>query len=128
EELRPSDEGVEEAGPVEAIDEIVALTEPDETGQKEEVMEETEINEAEEIAAATIEQGSGLSSDANNEHILELIDQGFSFKEQHFWLEAARCFETAWELTGDDELKYLLGVELMAIYESPPGTGDGSIN
>jgi len=46
-----------------------------------------------------------------------LIEQGFLHKEAANLPEAVACFEEAWDITMDDELKRNLSIELLNIYQ-----------
>jgi len=52
----------------------------------------------------------------NEKQVINLIDSAFACREDNSQ-EAARYFEEAWEITADYNLKYLLTMELIAIYK-----------
>ncbi|MDD3268708.1 MAG: hypothetical protein PHX14_05255, partial [Syntrophomonadaceae bacterium] len=49
--------------------------------------------------------------------LLELIEQGFTLKEMGKWQEAGQCFMDADALTEDTELKELLNMEIINIFQ-----------
>ncbi|MDD4626157.1 MAG: hypothetical protein PHP87_03575 [Syntrophomonas sp.] len=69
------------------------------------------------VGEERLEEEEHSISDNINDRIFDLIDQGFSHKETENLLEAAACFEEAWDLSIDDELKRVLSIELLYIYQ-----------
>lgn len=67
--------------------------------------------------ADTFKEEDTLIMNNANARILELIEQGFLHKEAANLPEAAACFEEAWDITMDDELKRNLSIELLNIYQ-----------
>jgi len=55
-------------------------------------------------------------TNADEDRLISLIDYAFACRSADL-AEAARCFEEAWHLTSDYELKYLLTVELAEIFK-----------
>ena len=49
--------------------------------------------------------------------VMENINNGFNLKEQGRFQEAAACFFVSWDRTRDEELKYLLTLELIELYK-----------
>jgi len=67
--------------------------------------------------ADTFKEEDTLIMNNANARILELIEQGFLHKEAANLPEAVACFEEAWDITMDDELKRNLSIELLNIYQ-----------
>ncbi|HBK52872.1 MAG TPA: hypothetical protein DDZ44_02895, partial [Syntrophomonas wolfei] len=67
--------------------------------------------------ADTFKEEDTFILDNINTRIFDLIEQGFLHKEAANLPEAATCFEEAWDITMDDELKRNLSIELLNIYQ-----------
>ncbi len=65
----------------------------------------------------TAEEVKSVTGDSDAQ-IFDLIEQGFWYKERGNLPEAVACFELAWDITIDDELKRNLGIELLNIFGS----------
>ncbi len=80
------------------------------------------------VADDTVETGTPdlpdqKTADINavaEEQVINLIDNAFACRSVNLD-EAVRCFEEAWHLTSDYELRYLLTVELVEIFKESGG-------
>ncbi|MBO8159825.1 hypothetical protein [Thermosyntropha sp.] len=86
--------------------------------EKVETIEESNLEEKDVLSASEMDiesekdADSELPSDDEKIKVLEMIDRGFVAKSSYELNQAFEYFYTAWLLTGDLELKYMLTLEL----------------
>ncbi len=101
-------EGVTQIEEIEEVDEIIEVHQGDES-------KENEALEKLGLVDMSAEDNEDAKTESQVE-IMKLIDKGFACRDINR-KETARCFEEAWQITFDYELKYLLTVELVEIYK-----------
>jgi hypothetical protein len=110
-------EGVEQVEKVEGVTQIEEIEEVDEIleADQEDQSKKSETLEKLGLVEMVAEDTKEAKTESQVE-IMELIDKGFACRDINR-KETARCFEEAWQITSDYELKYLLTVELVEIYK-----------
>ncbi|HBQ25133.1 MAG TPA: hypothetical protein DD791_01945 [Syntrophomonas sp.] len=110
-------EEVEQVEKVEQVEGVTQIEEVDEIIEAHQGDESKESETLEKIGLVDISAKDNEEAKTESQvQIIELIDNGFTYRDINKE-EAVRCFEEAWHITSNYELKHLLTIELVEIYK-----------